>query len=40
MLSEVKETERMYEEEEESSHGPTYQVVCNIVPPKKPSNII
>ena len=34
MLSEVKETERMYEEEEESSHGPTYQVVCNIVPPK------
>ena len=34
MLSEVKETERMYEEEEESSHAPTYQVVCNIVPPK------
>jgi hypothetical protein len=34
MLSEVKESERMYEEEEESSHGPTYQVVCNIVPPK------
>ena len=34
MLSEVKETERMYEEEEESSHGPTYQVVCNIVPPE------
>jgi len=34
MLSEVKESERMYEEEEESSHGPTYQVVCNLVPPK------
>ena len=35
MLSEVKESDRMYEEEEEeSSHGPIYQVVCNLVPPK------
>ncbi len=39
MLSEIKESHNEMNEEiindEESSHGPIYQVVCNIVPPGK-----